>query len=344
MKLPVDKLTTHLSKGIAPIYFVSSDDPLVSGEVTDAIRKAAREQGYEERESHSASARFDWSRLLGGMDNLSLFATRKIVEVRLETGKPGREGGAALVDLVNNPPEDTMFIITSPKLDSSSAKTKWAKTLQEEAVWIAISPVTPEQLPGWLAGRARRAGLELEAEALELLAARVEGNLMAAQQELDKLVLLDGPQPVTAEVVRQSVADGARFDVFQLADAALGQDAARAARILGGLQKEGVAPALTLWAVAREINGLLTVWSRVDQGTRADRAMNEARVWKSRQGLMRRALAGHDESSIRRLVAKASLTDRIVKGARPGQPWNALLELVLCLARPGQSGPAGYEA
>ena len=344
MKLTADKLNAQISRKLAPVYFVSGDDPLVSGEVADAIRAAARKQGYDERESYSASAKFDWTQLLAGMENLSLFSSRKIVEVRLETGKPGREGGAAIVDLVANPPDDTLFIITSPKLDSSAAKTKWAKTLEQDAVWVVINQPRPEQLPAWLAARAQGAGLSFEQEALELLAERVEGNLMAAQQELDKLILLDGPQPITAEVVRESVADGARFDVFQLADAALGQNPARASRILYGLRKEGVAPVLTLWALAREITALVSIWSRVEQGSPAGRAMQEARIWNARQPLMQRALARHSEESVRRLAAKASLTDRIVKGASPGQPWNALLELTLCLAQPQQTTLAGYEA
>lgn len=344
MKVPADKLNAQLSRGLAPVYFVSSDDPLLSGEAADAIRAAARKQGYEERESHSADARFDWSGLFSGMENLSLFSARKIVEIRLETGKPGREGGAAIVDLVSNPPEDTLFIISSPKLDGNTSRSKWAKTLEKDAVWINIYPLRPEQLPGWLAGRGKKLGLSFDKEALQLLAERIEGNLMAAQQELDKLALLDVPKPIGVDVVRQSVANGARFDVFQLADAALGQDPARAARILYGLKQEGVAPVLTLWAVAREINSLLSVWARVDQGTPAGAAMKSMRIWESKQKLMQRALARHSETTIRRLVTKASLTDRIVKGARPGQPWNALLELVLALAQPQQIKLAGYES
>lgn len=341
MKLTADKITQQLSKGLSPIYFISGEDPLLAGEVTDAIRAEARRQGYDERESHSADAKFDWGSLRAGLDNLSLFASRKIVEIRLTTGKPGREGGAAIVELVANPPPDTLFILTAPKVD---AKTKWVKTLEKEAVWVAIRALAPEQLPRWLAGRMRAAGLSFTEDALEMLAARVEGNLLAAQQEINKLALLADGQQVTADSVRQSVADGARFDVFQLADAAVGQDASRAVRILYGLQKEGVAPALTLWALAREANQLVSLWSKVDQGTPPGRAMNEARIWNTRQPLLSKALSRHDERSVRRLAAKAGLTDRIVKGASPGQPWNALLELVLCLAQPQQTLLAGYEA
>jgi DNA polymerase-3 subunit delta len=344
VKLTADKIKTQVSGGLSPIYFVSGDDPLLCGEVTDIIRAEARHQGFEERESHSADARFDWSDLRAGLDNLSLFAARKIVEVRLVTGKPGREGGAAIADLVADPPQDTLFIISSPRLDSRTAKTKWAQALEKNAVWVNVGAPTPAQLPAWLGLRMRDAGLEFEQEAMEMLAARTEGNLLAAQQEIDKLVLLAEGRRITAEVVHEVVADGARFDVFQLGDAAVGQDPARAIRILYGLRKEGVAPALTLWALGREAGLIVSLWTRMEQGMPAGRAMNEARVWRSRQGLVGRALKAHTETSVRRLAAKASLTDRIVKGASPGQPWNALLELVLSIAQPERIRLAGYEA
>lgn len=336
MKLTADKLKQQLSKGLAPVYFVTGDEPLLVGEVTDAIRSAAREQGYEERESHSADARFDWAALIGGLDNLSLFANRKIIEVRLTTGKPGREGGAALVDLVGNPPQDTLFIITSPKLDKRTSATKWATALEQEGVRVDIYMPTPEQLPAWLAARMRQAGLDCDDEGIDILAARIEGNLMAAQQEISKLQLLVGEGRVTGDMVRRSVADGARFDVFQLADAAIGQDTTRAVRILFGLRKEGIAPALVSWALAREVTQLITLWTKVDQGNPPGRAMSEARVWRNRQPLFNRALASHDEHSIRELAAQAALTDRVVKGASPGQPWNALLDLLVSIAQPGR--------
>jgi DNA polymerase-3 subunit delta len=344
VKLTANKIKAQLAKGLAPIYFVSGDEPLLAGEVTDAIRAEARNQGYDERETHSADARFDWQTLLSGLDNLSLFASRKIVEINLTTGKPGREGGAAIVELVGNPPPDTLFIISSPKLDGRTAKTKWAQSLERDAVWVAVYEPDPEQLPAWLEGRMRAAGLSADPEAIEILAARVEGNLLAAQQEINKLALLSEGQQVTAETITQSVADGARFTVYQLADAAIGQDVARAVRILYGLRKEGVPPVLALWSLAREINVLVSVWSRIEQGTPSGRAMSEARVWKNKQALLTRALSSHNEKTVRRLAVRAGLTDRIVKGAAPGQPWNALLELVFCLARPEQAMLTDYAA
>jgi len=348
VKLTADKISSELSKGLSPVWFVSGDEPLLVGETIDVIRAAAREQGFDERESYTADAKFKWQELRAGLDNMSLFGSRKIIEVRLATGKPGREGGAAIVELVANPPPDALFIISAPRLDKAGKNSKWAKTLATGGVYVDVYSPSPEQLPGWLRKRLSREGLECDEEALEMLAVRVEGNLLAAQQEISRLALLaEGKgkkKRVTLETVRQSVADGARFDVFQLADAAIGQDVSRAIRILYGLRNEGIAPTLTLWALAREASTLISLWVKVDGGTPPGRAMSEARVWTSRQALVARALQAHDQRSIRRLAAKTGLTDRIVKGASPGLNWNALLELVLLIAQPQRSVLAGYEA
>lgn len=338
VKLPADKITKALAKELAPVYFITGDEALLVGEAMDAVRAAARKQGYTERETYAADARFDWQSLRAGLDNLSLFSERKIIEVNLTTGTPGREGSKAIVEYLADPPEDTLLIISAPKLDKRSATTKWAKTLEAKGVWVTVYSVPPDRLPAWLAQRVRAAGLEFDQEAIEALAARVEGNLLAAQQEISKLALLaqDGEETrqITAEMVCRSTADGARFDVYQLADAAIGQDAARAIRVLYGLRKEGVAAPLVMWALAREVNTLLSVWVRVDQGESPGRAMQSLRVWQSRQSMLMRALRNHSEPTLRDLAARSSRTDRIVKGAGAGRPWDALLELLLHLASP----------
>jgi DNA polymerase-3 subunit delta len=333
VKITADKIAAQLAAGLAPCYFVTGDEPLLVGEAIDAIRATARTQGYEERESHAADARFDWAELRAGLDNLSLFASRKIVEVRLVTGKPGRQGSAAIVDLLADLPPDNLFIFSSPYLDKRAASAKWAQAFQQHAVWVDIRPLPQEQLPRWIGQRMQAAGLTADPEALEVMAARVEGNLLAAQQEISKLALLvDGH--VSADVVLQSVADGARYDVFQLADAAIGQDLSRALRILQGLRREGIAAPLVLWALAREVTGLAAIWTSIDQGASAPDAMRAARVWGSRQPLLGKALRAHNANSVRQLVALAAHTDKVVKGKRLGQPWNTMLELVMLLAGP----------
>ena len=343
MKLPADKINSQLKKGLAPVYFITGDETLLVGEAMDAIRAAARAQGFSERETHVADARFDWAGLRGGLNNLSLFAERKIVEVQLATGTPGREGSKAIIDYLDDPPPDTVLLISAPKLDKRSSATKWAKALEQHGVWVAVYAIPPDRLPGWLGQRMRKAGLEFEPAAVDALAVRIEGNLLAAQQEISKLALLAQGEPVTAETVIKSVADGARFDIFQLADAAINQDVGRAVRVFYGLRREGTPAPLVLWALIREINTLLSLWTRIDQGETPGRAMQSLRVWQSRQSMFNRALRNHNSASIRKLAARSGLTDRVVKGAHRGKPWDALLELLLLVVSPQRRALSGYD-
>ncbi|MGI9342611.1 MAG: DNA polymerase III subunit delta [Gammaproteobacteria bacterium] len=338
MKLNPPQLGSHLSSGLAPLYLVSGDEPLLVDEALDAIRTAATQNGYTEREPHIAERGFDWSALAGGMQNLSLFAERRLVELRLPTGKPGDQGGKFLTALAGEPPQDTVFVVITPMLDSRTAKTKWASTLAREAMHLVLRPPEYHDLPRWLDGRLRQAGLEAEPDAVELLAAQVEGNLLAAKQAIDQLALLAADGRVTVASVRESVANGARYDVFQLTDAALAGDAKRAIRILGGLESEGTAAPLVLWSLVRDITTVADIVYRVAGGMAPGQAMADARVWRGRQSLIGRAIRPLNEQGARALVMRAARTDRIVKGSLPGRPWNALLELTLALAgRPGMA-------
>jgi DNA polymerase-3 subunit delta len=341
VKLTADKIASHLKKGLAPVYFITGDESLLVGETMDALRAAAREQGFTERETHAADARFDWSTLRDGLDNLSLFADKKLVEVQLATASPGREGAKALVAWLENPPADTVLLVQAPKIDKRGSATKWAQTIQSEGVWVTVYSVPPERLPGWLKQRFAQAGLQCEAGATEALAARVEGNLLAAQQEISKLALLMPGKTISAEVVVKGVTDGARFDVFQLGDAALGQDLGRSLRVFYGLRREGTPAPLVIWALAREISTLVSLWTRVDQGEAPGRALQSLRVWQNRQGFYQRALRAHDARTIEALARRCAITDRVVKGAHPGRPWEALLELVLLLASPQRPALVG---
>jgi len=332
VKLTPARLPAHLSSGVAPVYLVSGEEPLLVDECLDKIRSAAREQGCDERVAYVIDRHFDWSTLDAGRCNLSLFGSRTLVELRLPGGKPGDKGSKYLVDLVESRPADTVTVVITPKLDRRAEKLKWVSTLARDAVWIQTRPPGREQLPGWIAARLRQAGLSCDDDALELLAARVEGNLLAARQEIDKLVLLARDGHVGADTVRRSVADGARYDVYQLADAALAGDGVRAVRVLHGLRAEGVAPPLVLWSLARDIGTLADILARIHKGRPPGRAISEAGVWQSRQQLFARAAGTRDHAAGRRLLAIACHADRIIKGARPGQPWNALQEVTLALA------------
>jgi len=332
VKLNPSQLSSHLSSGVAPVYLISGDEPLLVDETRDAIRASAGEQGIVDREVHVAERSFNWDEFAAGLQNLSLFATHRLVELRLPTGKPGDKGARFLTAVAGEPIPDTVLVVITPGLDSRTAKSKWASSLARDAVWIALRAPGAAALPKWIAGRLHAAGLKGDSEALELLAARVEGNLLAAKQEIDKLVLLAENGRVTIETVRAAVADGARFDVFQLTDAALAGDRSRAARILNGLHREGIAAPLVMWSLAREIGLVVDVVYRMNGGSSAARAMTDAGVWRSRQSLVGRAVRALDLKSARRLLVGACHADRIVKGARQGQAWNALLELTLALA------------
>lgn len=334
MKLTPEHLPKHLSERLSPLYFISGDEPLQVTEAVDRIRSAARQSGFTEREVHVATAGFDWRALTGSIQNLSLFASRRLIEIRIPTGKPGREGSAVLTELADSLPPDTMLLVITSHLDSRSASSRWAKALAKAGVWIAVRPLPTHKIPAWLGRRLEQAGLQYDEAALELLAARIEGNLLAARQEIDKLVLLADGGRVTVDTVREAVADSARFDVFQLADAAIGLEAGRAIRILQGLQREGVPETLTLWALVREIQTLVELSCRIGQGSSISAALAEAHVWQTRRGIVGECLQRHTPRSIEGLVSKACQVDRIVKGARFGQPWNALTELTLAIARP----------
>ncbi len=332
MRLNLRQLPAKLRAGLAPIYLLSGDEPLLVEEALDTIREAARKAGCAGRERYVAERGFDWDVLQRNLDNLSLFAESQLVELRLPTGKPGDAGARHLTALAADPPPDKIIVVMTPALTGRAAQTKWVKSLVDAGVWVPLRPPEASELPAWLAGRLRAAGLEYDAPALELLAARVEGNLLAAKQEIDKLVLLTAGKRVDVDAVRAAVADGARYDVFQFADAALAGDGPRATRILRHLEQEGVAATLVLWSLVRELTTLSTVTLRAGHGEPLARALSAAGVWSQRESLVGRAARRVGVAGARRLLHQAAAADRIVKGARPGLPWNALLELTLGLA------------
>ncbi len=341
MRLNQQQLKLQLRDGVGPLYLISSDEPLLIDEALDAIRAAARAAGSD-RDVHVAERGFDWESWRAGLNNLSLFSTRELIELRLPTGKPGTVGARVLTELAAAPTADKTVVVIAPSLNGKAGRAKWVKALADGGAWLSLAPPKPTELTGWLAGRVRAAGLACEPEALQLLAARVEGNLLAAKQEIDKLVLLADDQKVTVDTVRAAVADGARFDVFQLADAALAGEASRAVTILSHLRAEAVAPPLILWSLVREVTQLAEVSARTEAGEAPGRAMTAAGVWRSREPLIGRALRRFSASGVRQLLSQAAIADRVVKGARAGLPWNTLTELTLSLA--GTSLPAAETA
>lgn len=338
MKINADDLARRLKQQFDAVYLVSGDDPLLADEACDLIRSAARKQGFTERDLHIAERGFDWARLASDSSNLSLFAEKRLTEIRLPTGKPGKPGAAALCDFVDHIHDDDCLLLIMPKLDGSSRNSAWVKKLSGAGVLVQIWPVSTQQLPGWISNRLKAQGLEASRDAVLMLADRSQGNLLAAQQEITKLSLHFTSGKISTEDVAKSVADSARFDVFQLVDAALVGDVARALRILGGLQSEGVEPTLILWALAREVRTLLSVLQSTASGQRLEQALSTAKVWSNRKSLVGRAARRlRDTKHCVGLLELAAQTDASIKGQSGSNPWSGLRSLVVGISSAGAS-------
>ncbi len=333
MKLQANQLSSHLLKSLAPCYLVTGDEPLLVDEALDGIRAAAREKGFTSRELHVAIPGFDWNSLTASGGNLSLFAEQRIVELRLPTGKPGKAGGQAIIDLVEQSGPELLFIVTGPKLDRSAGASKWAKSIDAKGVSLPLWPIGVRELPGWIANRMRAAGLEPDRDAVTLIADRVEGNLLAAQQEIEKLRLILGAGKVTAKAVDEAVANSSRYDVYKLTDAALAGDARRSVRILGGLRAEGVEPVIVMWALTRELRTLAKLDDVIRQGGDLGSAMQKSGVWRNRQGLVRSCIGRHQPGDFYKMLKASGRADAAAKGQRHGNPWQMAADIVVGLSR-----------
>lgn len=333
MKLNAGQLARHLQGALAPVYVVSGDEPLLCQETADAIRGAARAQGYSERQVFHADAGFDWGQLHEAGASLSLFAERRVIELRIGNGKPGDKGAAALLEYLGRPAEDTLLLISLPKLDGSAQKTKWAKALIDgpHCQFVQIWPVELSQLPQWIRQRLSDTGNSATAEAIDLIAARVEGNLLAAAQEIEKLKLLAENGKIDVETVQAAVADSARFDVFGLLETVLAGDATHALRMLAGLRGEGVEALFIVAMLARELRQLAAIAHQHSQGVPLDKAFASARppVWDKRKPLVSRALQRHPAERWNQLLGIAQRVDAQVKGQAPGDPWASLAQLCM---------------
>jgi DNA polymerase III subunit delta len=332
MQLKPEQLAQQLKKGLAPIYFIHGDELLLVQEAADAVRACARAQGYSEREVFNVDRDFDWYQLAESSNNLSLFAERRILEVRMPTGKPGDAGGKALREYAARPAEDTLLLVVSGKLDAQQRKSKWVTELEAAGVGIQIWPVDARALPQWIRMRMQGLGLQPSTEAAQLLAERIEGNLLACAQEIDKLKLLLGQGAVDAAAVTAAVTDSARFDVYGLVDAALAGQADRSLRMLAGLRGEGVEPVLVTWALARELRSLAAMAWETARGDAPASVLARHRVWSSRQAVVGKALTRHKLAAWQAMLGDCAHLDRVVKGQTPGNPWDELVQLCLRLA------------
>lgn len=332
MQLRPEQLDTHLQDSLAPVYLLHGDEPLIVQESADAIRARARALGFSERQVLHAESGFDWNALQEAGNSLSLFAEQRIIEVRMPGGKPGDAGGKALRAYAGRPAEDTLLMVICGKLEAAQRKAKWVTELDRAGVQITCWPVDARALPGWIETRMRKAGFQPTPGAVQLLAERVEGNLLAAAQEIDKLALLHGAGPVDEPTVAAQVSDSARFDVFGLVDSALEGQARRCLRMLEGLRAEGVEAVIISWALARELRSLARMAFAMSRGETAAAVMNHHKVWRSRQPLIGKALRRYRLPAWQALLRKCAEIDRIVKGQAPGNAWDELLQLCLGLS------------
>ena len=332
MKISANQLSHHLGKSLLPCYLVTGDEALLVQEALDDIRRAARQNGFESRDLFIATTGFDWRDFAASGGNLSLFAQRRIIELQLPTGKPGRQGGAAIVDMVEQTADDLMLIVSAPKLERSTASSKWVKSLEGSGAMIQVWPVNVRELPAWINGRMRTAGLQPDRDAVRLIADRVEGNLLAAQQEIEKLRLLHGEGPVTADDVDAAVADSSRFDVFKLVDSAVAGEAKRALRILNGVRMEGTEPVIVVWSLTRELRVLASLADSVRNGMDLSSALQKARVWQNRQAMVRACISRHSAGDFFALLQLVRRADAAAKGQSGDDPWQLATDIVLGLA------------
>ncbi len=337
MQLRLEALEGHLSKGLAPLYVITSDEHLLALEAADKIRRAARAAGHTERDVLTVERTFKWGELLAANQALSLFGDKKLIELRIPGGKPGKDGSAALQAYAKDLSPDNLTLITLPKLDWQTAKASWVTALQQAAVYIEIPNVERAQLPGWIGMRLSAQGQSADRQSLDFIANRVEGNLLAAHQEIQKLGLLHEPGKLTFEQVHDAVLNVARYDVFKLSEAMLSGDAARLARMLDGLKGEGEALPLVLWAVSEEIRTLLKLKSGMAQGRPLGALLKEYRIWGPRERMMEPALRRVSLPTLEAALQDAAQVDKMVKGLRAkafaGDAWDAMLQLALRVAR-----------
>jgi len=328
MRLKFNQLASQLARGLAPVYLICGAEPLQLGEAAQAVRAAARAQGFDEREVLEAEASFDWGRLAAAAQTLSLFSARRLIELRVPGARLGKEGGEAVRAYCERPAPDTLLLILAPELEHKELSARWVQAADQAGVVLPVRQVSGRELVAWVEQRLRGHGLIPEAEVAVLLAERVEGNLLAAAQEVDKLALLYGEGPIDRGGLLAAIGDSARFDVFALPDAVLGGDRARVHRILDRLAAEGTAPAIVLWALAKEARVLASAAFAAPKGSAAVTAvLEEHRVWSSRRGLVQAALRRLKLEQLRRLVRRCAEADLQIKGVANGDPWLTLGEI-----------------
>ncbi len=341
MRISTEQLTQHLAREFGPLYTVFGSEPLLTLEASDRIRAKAHREGYAEREILTVDSGFKWRQLAMAGGSQSLFASKKLLELRVPTGKPGAEGSEALQAYCEALPADTITLISLPELDWRAQKSSWFEALERAGVMVEAKIVPRKALPQWIAGRLKAQDQEADAETLDFVASRVEGNLMAAYQEVQKLALVFPAGPIAFEQVREAVLDVARYDVFNLGEALLEGEALHLARIIDGLRGEGTAPPLVLWALCEETRAIGKVVTGMSSGKPFTMLWREAKVWgTAHQNLMQQNVKRFSLAHVSAALRHAAAIDRMIKGLVKGDVWDELLQLALRFARSAAAVPA----
>jgi len=337
MRIQIRHLADNLKHKLAPVYLLYGNELLQLGEAAAAVREATRAQGFEERELLECEPGFDWGRLTAATAARSLFSDRKLIELRLNAARIGREGSEAVRAYCRDPVEDNRLLILAPELERRELQAKWVQELDRIGILLQVRQIQGRWLVAWIEQRLRERGVRPEPGVADFLSERVEGNLPAAAQEVEKLRLLYGAGDLDRERLVGAISDGAHYDLFDLPDAALGGDRARVHRILNTLAAEGTAPALVLWALARELRILAAVSHAAQRGGTAA-ALRLHKVWKSRQSRVLTALKRLSTEYLQDLLVRCTAADRTIKGLTSGDPWQALAAIADDLAGVQQGG------
>ena len=334
MRLKVEQLERALQKGLSPVYFLSGDEPLQLGELADAIRKTAKINDYNNREIISVDKNFNWNELAFVSDSLSIFSDKRLLELRIPSGSLGVDGAKAVINYCNRPAQDTILLITAGKIDSKSTKSKWFDALDKLGVIIQVWPLEGDDLSRWLQQRLHKRGLQTDAQGVELLAARVEGNLLAAAQEIEKLYVLYGTGSISVDQIYDVVADSSRYDVFKLMDAVLATDINKLIKILSGLKAESVAAPAVLWALTREARLIIQIKLALAKGHDKNLVFKNLGVWDKRKQLITQTMNRLSDNQLNKILVLSAKADRQIKGQEAGDAWETLLVICLFFCNP----------
>jgi DNA polymerase-3 subunit delta len=334
MRLKPNQLSQHLNRqGLAPLYFLTGDEPLQMMESADILRQFARKQGFIERIIFTVETGFDWENLNQEAESLSLFANKRLLELRINNKSPGKEGTKALINYTNNLPRDTVLLITADKVEASKQKTKWFKTLDERGIILQIWPLNRAELPKWIAQRLKYYKLQATPEAINIIAERSEGHLLACSQEIEKLHLLYGSGQIETKQVLENVTDSARFQVFDWVDTVLAGNIQLCIRQLQRLQTEGIETILVNWALNREIRSLYHITYAIKSGQQVQQVFRNYRIWVTRQAAISHAIRKHPNfRQWQKFLQKTVEIERIIKGMKTGNAWDEIQKLSLRVA------------